>query len=687
MLPLAAVMMIPCVAETLDTPEFNHRVQETNESLQTGKFEPTWESLRQYECPEWFRDVKFGIWAHWGPQCQPERGDWYARQMYAEEHWQGKFHRENYGHPSKVGFKDVIHAWKAENWDPDRLVALYKRAGAQYFFAMGNHHDNFDLWDSHYQPWNSVNMGPKKNIIEGWSKAARDQGLRFGISLHAAHAWTWYETSQGADKSGPMAGVPYDGILTKADGQGQWWEGYDPQDLYAQNHEPSPGFEDLGSIHSRWNWGNGASVPDHAYCNKFYNRTVDLINKYQPDLVYFDDTGLPLYPISDFGLKIAAHLYNSSASQNQGKNQAVLFGKILTEQQRDCLTWDVERGVCNDIQTDPWQTDTCLGSWHYDVGIYERNNYKTAKTVIQMLVDIVSKNGNLLLSVPVRADGTIDAHEQKILENIAAWMDVNKEGIFSTRPWKIFGEGPAMENATPLSAQGFNEGKGKPLTAADVRYTVSKDGKTLYVFTMGWPTGGQLNLQSLQATPGPESTVAFLGQSAEIAYNTSGTGGLTLTWDASLPARPIDAYAAVFKLSGIEFDLNPDYIPNAIVLSAGDAVLNGQQIRLEKRAGRANIGWWDNPDEDAHWLLKIPAAGNYRFRGEFAAEETSGLVLEADGQQVSFSVAATGAWDEPAMVDMGTIHFEKPGVYHVRLSPEQDGSYHAVNLWKIRCYR
>ena len=184
-----------------------------------GKFQPTWESLKQYETPEWFRDAKFGIWAHWGPQCQPERGDWYARHMYSEGHWQYQDHLARYGHPSKHGFKDVIHEWKAEKWDPDKLLALYKRAGAEYFIALANHHDNFDNYDSKYQPWNSVNLGPKKDLIGGWAKAARSNGMRFGVSVHAAHAWSWYETAQGADKEGPLAGVPYDGKLTKADWQ------------------------------------------------------------------------------------------------------------------------------------------------------------------------------------------------------------------------------------------------------------------------------------------------------------------------------------------------------------------------------------------------------------------------------------------------------------------------------------
>jgi alpha-L-fucosidase len=458
------------------------------EPMQTGKFEPTWESLEQYQTPEWFRDAKFGLWAHWGPQCQPEQGDWYARHMYYENERQGKFHRENYGHPSKAGFKDVINLWKAENWDPDKLMALYKRAGAQYFVALANHHDNFDNFDSKYQPWNSVNMGPKKDLIGGWANAARANGLRFGVSIHASHAWTWYEIAQGADTKGPLADVPYDGKLTKADGKGQWWEGFDPQDLYAQNHAPSTNYDKVGSIHGFWAWdaAKGCSIPDKAYCEKFYNRTVDLINKYQPDLVYFDDNALPLWPVSDAGLRIAAHFYNNNMLRHGGKLEAVLNGKVLNEQQRKCMVWDIERGQSNRIEPFVWQTDTCIGGWHYDKGVFERHRYKSAKTVIQTLADIVSKNGNLLLSIPVRADGTIDSDEVKIVEGIADWMDINRECIFGTRPWKIFGEGPAIQSAAPITNQGFNEGKGKPFTAEDVRFT--QKGDTLYAIVLGQPT-------------------------------------------------------------------------------------------------------------------------------------------------------------------------------------------------------
>ena len=462
-------------------------VETATEPMASGKFEPTWDSLQQYEVPQWFRDAKFGIWAHWGPQCQPEQGDWYARGMYQEGSRQYKFHLEHYGHPSKVGFKDVIHQWKAQNWNPDELLALYKRAGARYFVALANHHDNFDLWASKYQPWNAAKLGPQKDLIAGWATAARAQGMKFGVSVHAAHAWLWYEAAQGSDKNGPLAGVPYDGKLTAADGKGTWWDGLDPQALYAQAHQPSPDFLNPGAVHRRWNWGGGASIPDQQYCQNFYDRTVDLINQAKPDLLYFDDTALPLWPVSDAGLKIAAHFYNSNMKAHDGKLEAVLFGKVLSQQQRKCMVWDIERGQSDKIEPLPWQTDTCIGTWHYERSIYDRNRYKSAATVIRTLADVISKNGNLLLSVPVRGDGTIDEKERAIVESIATWMDVNKEALFGTRPWKVCGEGPQLAAAAPLSAQGFNEGKGKPATAADIRYTAN--GNAIYAFVLARPTG------------------------------------------------------------------------------------------------------------------------------------------------------------------------------------------------------
>ena len=458
-------------------------------------FKPNWESLSKYKVPDWFRDAKFGMWAHWGPQCEPEAGDWYARGMYQEGSWQYKFHVKKYGHPSKFGFKDVINVWKADKWNPEELVNLYKDSGAKYFMAMANHHDNLDLYDSKYQPnWNTTKLGPKKDIIAGWEKAARKAGLPFAVSVHAAHAWSWFETSQRADKKGDLAGIPYDGNLTKEDGAGTWWEGLDPQELYAQNHPLSENSLNNGTIHSQWNWGNGVAKPSDAYIEKFYNRTIDLIDKYNPDLVYFDDTALPLWPISDAGLRIAAHLYNKSLEKNETV-QTVVTGKILDEQQRKAMVWDIEKGQSNNIEPLPWQTDTCIGNWHYDRGVYNDKRYKSAKTVIHTLVDVVSKNGNLMLNIPVRGDGSIDELERKIVEEIGVWMKLNSTSIYGTRPWKIFGEGPQQESAAALTAQGFNEGKGKPYTFKDIRFAQKED--ILYATVMAWPEDGKILIKSL----------------------------------------------------------------------------------------------------------------------------------------------------------------------------------------------
>lgn len=463
------------------------------QAMASGRFEPTWESLSQRETPEWFRDAKFGIWAHWGPQCQPEAGDWYARGMYEEGSYAYKHHLENYGHPTEQGFMEIMNEWKAPAWDPDKLVELYKNTGARYFMAMGNHHDNMDLWDSQYQPWNSVNIGPKRDILGEWEAAARRHGLPFGVSIHSAHAWTWYESAQGADRKGEKAGESYDArLLRKEDGKGKWWEGLDPEELYVQNHALSHAADD-----NWWDWTEGTSVPSKEYLDNFYNRTTDMMNRYNPDLVYFDDSFAPFWPIDSTGLDVIAHYYNHNAAANGGELKGVVFAKKLTPEMQKAIVWDVEKGVLDQCLEQPWQTCTCLGNWHYDRGVYNDNRYKSARTVINMLVDIVSKNGNMLLSVPVRADGTIDEKEEQILSEIKAWLDVNGEGIFETRPWSVaYGEGSSTLDSKPLDGPGFNEHRSSPYTPEDIRFTTK--GKDLYAHVMVWPEDNQVVIKTLK---------------------------------------------------------------------------------------------------------------------------------------------------------------------------------------------
>ncbi len=482
---------LPCLLFTAAVVIAQEQVYCQKNTMADGPFSPSWESLSAYEVPEWFKDAKFGIWAHWGPQCQPEAGDWYARAMYEEGSRAYKHHLSHYGHPSEVGFKDVMNEWKAENWEPRKLMALYKRTGARYFMALGNHHDNMDLWDSPYQSWNSVRIGPHRDILAEWKAAADEEGLPFGVSIHSAHAWTWYEPSQGADRTGEKAGISYDArTLRKADGKGKWWEGLDPEELYVQNHSLSNSTEHF------WDWPEGVSKPSQAYLDNFYNRTTQMMDAYHPDLVYFDDSWLPFWPIDSTGLEVVAHYYNVSAAREKGKPEVVVFGKKLTPYHSHAIVRDVEKGVLDSAQTIPWQTCTCLGNWHYDADVYNENRYKSAETVIQMLIDIVSKNGNLLLSVPLRGDGTIDDKEEVILAEIGEWLKINGEGIYATRPWKIFGEGPSTSISKPLDGPGFNEQRDQPYTSEDIRFTTKGD--FLYAHVMTRPDDGHLCIKSLK---------------------------------------------------------------------------------------------------------------------------------------------------------------------------------------------
>jgi alpha-L-fucosidase len=439
----------------------------------TPRFESTWESLQHYKCPEWFRDAKFGIWAHWGPQGVPMIGDWYARNMYMQGHPHYEHHCRVYGHPSKFGYKDLLDLWKAENFDADALVGLYKRIGAKYFMTCAAHHDNFDCWNSKHHKWNAVNMGPKKDIVGLFAEAAKKAGLKFGVTDHLERAYSWFNTNKGADLTGPYAGVPYDGN--------------DPEyaDFYFEPH----------SEHSSC---YPQTAPE-SWMRHWQARMQDVIDQYDPDVFYTDGA----VPFGEIGLELMAEFYNRNIERRGGKLEAVYALKdhehlkdygYHGEYREGVGVLDVERGVTDGIHVNPWQTDTCVGEWYYKA----QTTYKTPTEIITMLIDIVSKNGNLLLNFPVRPDGTLDEEELWIAEQIGQWMDLNSEGIYETRPWEVFGEGP-----TRLDAGLFAEREKKAFTAKDFRFT--QKGNTLYVYCLGWPENGVLNISSLRHGHGPET--------------------------------------------------------------------------------------------------------------------------------------------------------------------------------------
>ena len=488
--------------------------------IEKGPFQPTRESLKAYRVPDWFRDAKFGIWAHWGPQSAAEYGDWYAHRMYFQGERQYNYHVKTYGHPSKFGFKDIIATWKADKFDPDHLMQLYKKAGAKYFCSMGVHHDNFDLWNSKYQPrWNAVASGPKKDIVGLFRKAALKQGMKFAVSEHLGFSYNWMAAAHTSDKAGPLAGVPYDGA--------------DPQ--WADLYHALPKDYDYSKLTPL---GMSLVSPD-SWKQLYYKRMKDLVDQYEPDMLYTDGGIM----FEEYGLNLVAHLYNSSAKRNKGKVESIYTSKGRKDCVEGTCVMDIERGVAEGISPNPWQTDTCLGTFHYDKTYLEEGKYKSPKRIIDMLVDIVSRNGNLLLNFPLPNSGALDSYEVKMLDEITKWMAVNSEGIYSTRPWKMFGEGPGTETAA-VPGQRFNENNRKDLTAEDVRFTTK--GNALYAFVMGWPEKEAVIKPLGTNNAGMKvANVSMLGFKGKLQW-AQGVDGLKVQMP---PAKPCD-HAIALKIIG-----------------------------------------------------------------------------------------------------------------------------------------
>ena len=411
-------------------------------SIEQGSYTTDWNNLcRQYNTPAWWREAKLGAWSHWDPQSVAENGDWYSRGMYIEGHPQSKYHREHFGHPSEYGYKELCRDWKTDLWNPEDLMLLYIKMGARYFLALGNHHDNFDCWDSKYQPWNAVNIGPHQDIIGIWEKVARKHGMPFGIGFHSTPARTWGQfmpVRYASDKHGDKAGIPYDAMLTKADGTGKWWEGMDPQDLY-------------GPIHH-----DGRKSLETPFANQFMWRVDDAIRKYQPDMIYFDehagnsqiDLGIDM-GLGELTPQIIANFYNIAEKRTEGRKEVVatfkgVGGRYNSFQHNPELISIVDRSLVkstelyteDNIMAFPFQTEVSLQEWHYLQG----GKYRSAEEIITRLMQNVARNGCLLLNITQRGRGNIDDEARQICLDIGRWIDINQEAIYSARPFTQWGD-------------------------------------------------------------------------------------------------------------------------------------------------------------------------------------------------------------------------------------------------------
>jgi alpha-L-fucosidase len=526
-------------------------------AIAPGPFGPTWESIAEHYPAgdvEWLREAKFGIWVHFGAQSAGRSGDWYAKRMYMQDGRPGgKYqhyydnHLKNYGHPSEVGYKDLLRNWNPDKFDPAEQVKLFHDAGARFLFIQAVHHDNFDNWDSKYQKWNSVNMGPKRDLLRQWTDAARANGMYWGAAFHHEYTWWWYQTAFGSDATGPKAGVPYDGNLTLADGVGKWWDGYDPRMLYTVDLREYDGL-DVEFAPAK---GIFTNHQDYAkwYATWWALRMMDVIENYDPDFLYTDGNSTQPFSAlksgtgmkSDAAQRVLAHFFNRTLAR---RGKVDTFGIVKFSPPRASIVNTQEGRIPSDIKTDqPWIGEVAVGDWFYRPGFVS-----DAGAVIHYLLENTARDGATAINVAQLPDGSLDEPSRQMLKEIGQWMVLNGEGIYGSKAWVRLGEG---ENGKLRVAPGGQLGRKQAefeFTPHDFRFTVGKDG-SLYAFCMMVPEPGtELKIASFgkQAGLRPEaiSMVKLLGSDATLKWRQD-DDGLVITCPDNMPLR----YAAGFKIN------------------------------------------------------------------------------------------------------------------------------------------
>ncbi|MBP1639127.1 MAG: alpha-L-fucosidase [Bacteroidetes bacterium] len=522
----------------------------------SGPFKPTWESIeKNYPGePAWLREAKFGIWVHIGPQSAGESGDWYARRLYAQGTLANKNHLKKYGHPSEVGYKEVLRDWKPTKLNPAKLTKIYQDAGARFLMIQGVHHDNFDMWNSKYQPWNSVNIGPKRDLIGEWTKACRADGMHFGITFHHEYTWWWWQTAFGSDSTGDKSGIPYDGNLTLADGKGKWWEGLDPRLLYGINLREYQGVSK--AAYTDWSPPRPGIFSNHIDYAKWYAtqwalRIMDAVDKYNPDFIFTDGTDQQPFSGSGTGTGIKAdaaqhvisYFYNRALER---RGQVNTFSIVKFRHKTNGTVTTEEFGIPANIKTDqPWIGEAPVGDW-----FYAPNFTYDSGMMIHYIIEAIARDGNAALCIAPRPDGSLDKGCIKMLKEVGVWMRRNGEAVYGSHAWSIPGEGEMVNGKLKMLPGGKLEQLHADFkfNTQDFRFTVGKNG-ALYAFCMTVPVSGtKLKIKALGANSDKLDkqikTVKLLGYKGILQWKQD-ADGLVIHCPAKMPF----ATSVVFEIN------------------------------------------------------------------------------------------------------------------------------------------
>jgi alpha-L-fucosidase len=556
MLPLQPIPPVPALQPedslTMQDPTTFAGVK-LDFAMVPGPFEPTWDSINTHYPgdPAWLREAKFGIWVHFGPQSAGQSGDWYARKMYQPGTPAYQNHLRDFGHPSVSGYKDVLHTWNPTRLDPAQLVKTYQDAGARFLLIQGVHHDNFDNWNSAYQPWNAVNMGPKRDLLGEWARAVRAAGMRYGVSFHHEYTWWWWQPAFGSDTTGPKAGVPYDAAyLTLADGKGKWWEGYDPRLLYGINLRA---YKDVANVKYRPEKGIFQDHQEYArwYGTRWSMRILDVIEKYDPDFVYTDgDTTQPFNGEKtgtgykcDAVERVIADYYNRALAAN-GSVDKISVIKFHTGTRGVATTF--EGTFPKGIKTDQiWIGENAVGDW-----FYAPDFVYSARALVLYMLEIVSRDGIYAVNVSLRPDGSLDDGSRTLLKDVGGWLRINGEAIYGSKAWAKYGEGATDSSGRLRTLPAGQLGKAQAdfqFGPEDFRFTQGKDG-AVYAFALAVPQpGAEVTIASLGSAAGllstPVKSVSMLGSSEKLTWRQN-PDGLTIKCPARMPSQ----IAVAFKI-------------------------------------------------------------------------------------------------------------------------------------------